>query len=413
MRTIIINYLDMSNLGGIEKYIFNLAVFAGKNGIRFIWFHEQPLQIAESFRNVMLGDSIERIRVWSRDYHWFKHDKVEWSKGEQAIIVSFSPLGMARAMEFVVENNDIDIIPIYAVPDVTGEGYFLERFFGGKLFFKVKERLTRIFEKWEASGQVRFFALTQANALEENYEIQISDKNSKILKPIEQRPQLNMELLEQRAKVACCNIITVSRFDFPHKGYLLGLVRAFGRIHEKYENMTLSIIGYGDGENLLRQVIDELPGNIKKDIHLLGEVSPAEITPFFEKATLNVGVSGAVFDGAKNGVLTLLARNWYTEECEVYGFLNKENRHMTTASSKGDLIDEYVERIFNMDETEYKKLVMDGYDMCNADADPLYLWHTEAQSGLSLMNKSDIRFLRNLSYLTKISARIQRDQKKQ
>lgn len=406
MRTIIINYLDMSNLGGIEKCIFKLAIYANNHDIRFIWMHEKTLNIAKSFKSVLLGPKVERISVWSRDIHWFKHEKIQFHEGEKAIIVSFDPIGMARAEQFIIENPQVDIIPIYAIPDVTGNGYYLERFFNGYLYSLIKKRLNNIFVKWENAGQLRFFAKSQITALERNYNIKISNGVDKVIKPVEAPPKLDLILLEKRVLRNPFSIITVSRFDFPYKGYILGLVRAYGRLKKKYDNIKLDIIGYGLGERELREVINQLPEEVKSGITLHGEVSPIQINKYFEKASLNIGVSGAVFDGAKNGVLSIIARNWYQEECEVYGFLSKENRHMTTASSEGTIVDSLIEDVINMSDDEYKKLCLESYNVCNNDADPLYLWHTDAKSGNQSFSKLDLLFMKLLSYLSKIVARI-------
>ena len=112
----------------------------------------------------------------------------------------------------------------------------------------------------------------------------------------------------KKAKRECFNIVSISRFDFPHKGYLLGLIRAYGRLKEKYPQVALCIIGYGPGKPLVEKEIKRLNKKAQQDLSLLGEVDSADFPKVLKEMHLNISVAGSVGVGARNGVLSIPAR---------------------------------------------------------------------------------------------------------
>ena len=59
------------------------------------------------------------------------------------------------------------------------------------------------------------------------------------------------------------NIISVSRFEFPHKGYVLGLIDDFEKFSLKHKDARLKIVGSGPGEHLLNKRIEKLSSEVK------------------------------------------------------------------------------------------------------------------------------------------------------
>lgn len=401
--TIIFNYPGMKNVGGIEKYIANMSTYLITHNYRVIWFHEKNTKIAESFRKIMLDNRIEKIDVEERGIHWFKHPKVNFDTDESPIILSFTPLDMGRAIYLANQNKKNKMRIYYIVPDTTGSAYFIERYFHGKTYKKVHEKMRTMIQHWEDANAIYFFSKQQIYPLEENYKINIREQDEKVLPSVLEIQPLDLDKVKQRANRSPFTIITIGRFDFPHKGYMLGLIRSFGRLKKRHKNLKLQIIGFGPDKKKVIDEIKKLNVDTQKDIELIGEVAPSELYKYLDKASLNISVAGAVRDGGKLGVLSIPARNYCIDECEVYGFLPGAKEKLVSRSP-GKLVDAYIERVISMSKEEYIQKSVESYltykEMNHPD--PLYLFKRDCNTD-DIIDKESIMFLKKMHYYSKIA----------
>ena len=214
--------------------------------------------------------------------------------------------------------------------------------------------------RWDSLNAVRFFTLNQVKALEENYNLLITFPEDKRLRSNRERGTWNDESIQTKSlNRSPFKIATVGRFDFPHKGYMLGLVRAFGKLIQDYPQLELHIAGYGPHENILKNEIASIPENARNSIILHGPIHPDHLEDYLRTAHLNVSVAGGATAGAKVGTLTLVARNYCAGECEVYGFYH-DCREKTTSLEKGLPIIPYIRQVLEMKPEEY-------IEMCKKD----------------------------------------------
>lgn len=405
--TLVINYRSMENVGGIEKYVFRQTRFMINNGHRVIWLCDKEPRVANSFSSIMLSDDVERYDVNTHGVNWFDVPKIKFNKDETIVIVSFEPIEMAQSELFCHEYEEYNIRPLYLVPDTTGNQYFLERNFKGILNKKVLKCLKEYIGKWEKNDAIRFFSETQIKPLESAYAVNIKRKDEKVLKTIEQIEDIDLQLIKNKAENRNPFVImTIGRFDFPHKGYMLGLVRSIAQLNEKYHNLVLKIIGFGKDESILREEISKLNKDMQDRIILLGEVAPDEIKKHVQDVHLNISVAGAVGSGAICGVLSIPARNYCEGECEVYGYL-PQSRKMTTSLEPGLPVENFIEDVINMSNAEYIQKCIDSYDIYKPKSvDPLYIFHTTQNNVAYKFDNKEIRFFKRVTYLKKIKDKI-------
>ena len=395
MQTLIINYGNL-NIGGIEKYIAQLTEYLTENGGRVIWLRDPVLKIAEIYRELFLGNSVERVIADTSKYTWFKHGDLHFSKDDDIVILSFDPMSMARSLQLKEEYSAYRITPYYAVPNTTGNLYYIERYFSGKNREKIRMELAKIHAHWESMDLIRFFSIQQVHPLEKNYNFHVNNKNEKVLPAVFAIEKLNQELLQERSKRKYFTIGTLGRFDFPHKGYMLGLVRSYGRLKEIYPEIRLKIGGYGPDEGVLKKEIRKLPAVFQKDIVLAGAVDPQNVNQFFSDVHLNISVAGAVWDGAKCGVVSIPARNYCDGECEVYGYL-PQSRNMTASLELGECVDTFIEYVIRCSEDEYRHLCEDSYNTCLQKTAPwpTYLFDTKPQKYIEV-DSMEIKYMKRL-----------------
>lgn len=402
MKTLIINYWNMPNVGGIETYLYNLCQYLLNSGERVIWFYKQKILLAESFKTVFLSEKVERYdidKVLNTRIH------IPFSYEEEIVILSFYPTAMASAEKLInLYKKDCAITPFYVIPNTTGDFYYIERYF--TLFSNyVYKSMKGIIQRWETGNHIRFFAPQHIEYLQRNYNIIVSSPEEKLLRPVYPCMPLDMQLLDKKANRKEFIIISISRFDFPHKGYLLGLIRAYGRLKTRYSQIRLIIIGYGPDKPKVLREIESLPEGIRDDIKLVGEVPPNELGRYFKQAHLNISVAGAVGQGVKHGVLSLPARNYCVKECEVYGFF-PYNIKPGTSLDPGNLVDSYIEDAIQMSKQKYIDLCVESYEHYNQNnkqnVDPLYFFNTVKICKPFESSKKEIRLLNLYNYTIRI-----------
>lgn len=392
-KVVIINYYIL-RVGGIEKFVCRLIPFMLDHGVRVIWLKQRDNAIGKSFEKVLKDERLENVIVKNPHSQWFRHGKINLSKNDEIIILSFTVTGMAKSLEIVREHPNFDITPYYYIPNTTGDEYYVERYFHGWVRKTVKNKMASIYKRWDSYGSLRFFASLQINSLEENYNFVINNKENKTLKPFLTTDTLDMRNLQERIKTRTNHftIITVGRFDFPHKGYMLGLVRSYARLKDKYPNLNLVIIGYGPDEKILLKEIESIEFQKQKDITLIGETSPNELKQYFANAHLNISVAGAVGDGARYGVISLPARNYCYGECEVYGL--DFDKRITVSRESGYKVEPYIEKVLNMTDEEYKDESVKAYNRFCVKGCPWYVFDVQQETKQMPILMSEIIFIR-------------------
>jgi len=369
-RTIIINWGVLGHFGGIENRIYSVMKFMSSNGVRVIWLKLDGHVTGEAFETLVNENNIEIVPVSNNHLFWFRHGRIEFDRREEIVIVSYTVFDALHAFTLKNEFPDNNITCIYSVPDTTGNFYFIERYFTGWLNRIVFKKIRKTLDYWNKANLIVFCAPLQVAAFEKNYSLIVDNPQTKLEPAIFPPPQLNKELLTEKSKrEGSFNIITVGRFDFPHKGYMLGLIRSFASLKKKYPQLSLTIIGQGKDKNVLVEEISKVGQEIAKDIYLLGEISSDRLPEYYRDAHLSVAVAGSTYDAARNGVLSLVARNHYSDACEVYGFM-PEAKELTVATTKGIPVESYIEKAILMSREEYVKQCVSAHHMFDEIVNP-------------------------------------------
>lgn len=181
-----------------------------------------------------------------------------------------------------------------------------------------------------------------------------------------QVPPFDLNERKRTYQKAKFTIITVSRFDFPFKGYVCGLIDTYIKLKEVYSNIELIIIGDGEGRKVIEEKIKKLPGNIGLDINLVGHLEYSSIGKYMKNANLFVGMGTTVLDAAKYGVPGIIATAYQMDDYSS-GFF------VSDYTCLGKLIDEIganrfhfrelIEQVYMMKEEAYLKFSKQNYDV--------------------------------------------------
>jgi glycosyltransferase involved in cell wall biosynthesis len=159
------------------------------------------------------------------------------------------------------------------------------------------------------------------------------------------------------------NILTIARLDFPFKGYVLGLVNDFAKLKQKYKDISLTIIGDGSGMTELLTEINKQDSQIQKDIHVLGRIEYRNLSIYFNKAKLFIGMGTTILDACNNGVPAITVHS-YTKLNKALGFFYEHPEKLGNISDNTTIINaiELIEKAINMNENEYLSLCIKSFE---------------------------------------------------
>lgn len=396
-KCLVYNYWALAQNGGIETDIYNSAKYMVEHGIRVLWLCTNPDLMAPSFVDLFKSGKVEIYKLNNKGLNWFKYDDIPFKEDEQTVIVSFSPSGMAFSISLKQKYSRCNISTYYKVPNTTGSTLFIERYFPTPLNRIFLHKMSQIISKWDANGCLRFFDINHAIAIEKNYRITIDNKEEKRGKgcvlPIDYAPSI----VENRSKRHTFNIISVGRFDFPHKNYILGLIDLYSKIKVEFPYITLTLIGDGTTKdrNMLLDKINKLSSEHRRDISLIGVVPFAHLSKYFNRAHLSIGVAGGAFAGLAFGIPTLIARNYSDNGCEVYGYFTNDNFPKATSRDPGVDAEPLIRDVITMSTESYIDLSKKCYETYKIrhSYEPMYFFNIKSNPG-AIVSKKDIRLIK-------------------
>lgn len=160
--------------------------------------------------------------------------------------------------------------------------------------------------------------------------------------------------IEERKKTF--TILTITRFKFPAKGYLLGLIDTFEKLSADYPSIQLKIIGDGKGKSQVLQKMEMLPANIRQKIECIGNVPYDKLKEYFRTAHIFVGMGTTLLDAAGYALPGIIATAYQTDDLSVGLFAeNYDNLggNVDLSDNKSSCFYKEIENILNMNDKDY------------------------------------------------------------
>lgn len=361
-RTLLFIQKDME-VGGIENYILRTVRQMKKRGNRVIWLFPKGGYIDESYKPDLLDGSVEVVRVEFDRADWIRNLDIAFGENEEVLALAFNLFNFSFLEMLKREYDRSRIDSFYWVPHFKERAVFIEEL-SPKIIRPIARKIVgRIVRRMERNANIIYVSESHLNAFVENYKYTVQHGHEKLLVGYSREIapfDHDLAISRSRSRRDEFNIVTITRFVFPHKGYLIGLIKSFAKLKAKYGRLTLTIIGYGKDEDRVIAEIEKLSPETKSDVKLVGKVPYDNLKEFFDKAHLNIGVAGTIADGGSTGLISIPCRH-YCEECEGYGYL-PESRKFTASSHPGTPIEYFIEEVINMGDDEYLRLSRAAYD---------------------------------------------------
>ena len=408
-KTIIINYKALL-VGGVQNYIFDVVNRYIELGYRVIWIRRKKLIISDIYKEIMIN-KVENYKLSALQLHLFKNIPLNLSSEDEVVILSFKCQDHARALKIKKSNPDINIRTLYLIPHFTESEIFPEQDFS-ILKASVNRRMAEIYKKWIDAGNILFFNAKHIQALEKAYGLTIKDKVELMVPYMSKVAPFEYKEAILRYDLNNFKIVAASRFEFPHKGFMIGLIREFTKIKELCPGASLYLIGEGNGKSLIDEEICKLNRNIAQDIHVLGMMSEEKLINFYKTCQLSISVAGCASLSASLGVITLPARH-YTYNCEVYGFL-PESKECFLETKPGNPVLPYIKKILNTSREEYVEYSKIAYDTILNRIKPIDTKKFFVMKNYDInynISNADLIFIKWISIIGKILSRIKKNAK--
>lgn len=338
-------YSDM-RLGGIQKILYGYIRYFLERGGKVLWVAPEKPGVDPGYRKLVNRDTIticsraqaeEILKAWCQSYD------------ATVVILSFRPSEYLKMTDLERALREYDVRNYLTVAHYRGPHLFLEENYRGRKRQRSFETAKAFYEGLLQNRSIFFCSPKQAEAFEEHYGIPIGDKASFVIPATQLQPGPEEPVI--RARFGRQHIVSVCRFVFPHKGYVLGLIRAYGKLKEKYPALKLTLIGYGEGTAAVEQEIRRLPPEVRGDVTVIPGVPTEQLPEYFAQADVSVGLAGSANLAAADALITLVARH-YCEEAQVYGSY-PDCWEKTICEEPGVDILPQLERVLNLDEERY------------------------------------------------------------
>lgn len=331
MKVLVIDRASMG-MGGIESNYSNIMKYSVAQGYRVIWLTTHGHEQVSAFKEITDDPRVEKQYVLRSPFGPV-YPKLNWSPDDEVTVLT------TDLLRYFISNAVFSLTPcaryshLLTVPHFKGFAIFPEKCFNAGLLRSYWQKKMAKGVGWLNQNNVLVgFSRIHLDAYENNYGIAISNKSDKLVPPVFSLEKPSKEEIASRSVLRKnrFNIVTCTRFDFPHKGYLLGLIKSFAKIHAEYPQTSLIIIGYGEGQNQVNEAIRSLPVDTRHCVELTGSLSQNELKKRMRRCHVNVGVAGSMLRGAECALPCIVMRH-YTKSFEGYGLFEDVGKKMSDA----------------------------------------------------------------------------------
>ncbi len=148
------------------------------------------------------------------------------------------------------------------------------------------------------------------------------------------------------------SILSVTRADFPFKGYLKGLIEVCTQLCRDHP-IQLTIISYGVDIDQLHQWIDMAKDDGFSDITLIGETPYHELEKYILSSNLYIGMGTTVLEAAARGIPTIAVQSHTYALNANHLFWEESGRIGGNPAETISPAQPLIERVLSMSDMEY------------------------------------------------------------
>lgn len=373
----------------------------GSLSIRLMsWFKKNNydcVYMCNEINNIKNADRIRDIAHEFYDYSNMKKKDVEKKIIELNQIETVITYDVKSFIKLFINRRKYKIINIYLYvvhPKTLTKGTMLSRKVGKSLIklltvFFYKKLIIALYN----NNYLFFMDEDCIKNTEKYFNYTFRNISNKLIRlPIIINPQEDVDY----RKGEICRILTISRFDFPFKGYILGLIKDFEYLCSKY-NCELTIIGDGKDKQKLLNEISKLDSSVAHKINLLENIEYEELNKYFDNSDLYIGMGTSILDAVNNSKPSLVV-NYFTYSNISTGFFHN-NPTILGDEKNGELAINYIIKFLNMNNNEISQLIKKQHSLLSLNYDI----ESNILKIIEFDNKQDDQFASKVMYFKILS----------
>lgn len=340
--------------GGTATLSYRLSREYQKRGFRIIYVCEE----INDLDNYHLFQELGMEVIVSRRSNWYRRIKNTIEKAKQVTIwvYSYEIFSVAEKVKRVRKHLETNIF-LYVVHErclIRGGGS------GRGIYEKICSLINSLNAKYvktiDQNNELLFMEQRIVALTEHHLEMQFQDTGSKVF-PLPYYFEEHPLGIGKRKKI----ISTMTRMDFPFKGYVIGLLDIFCKYYQEY-GLELWIIGSGASEDELRAKIEQLDDEARSHIKLFGNIEYTKVKDLLKNTYVFVGMGTGILDAA-SVMLPSIGVQAYQYECLGDGFLNDNPQILGYMSDQEGLhnIERELLQILDLSEEDYLEFCKKEY----------------------------------------------------
>lgn len=304
------------NMGGTETLTIRLLNWYRQNNYRSI------LLTLDEITSMTLLEDIKKINIEhyvynhnKREFYSCKSNKLTFNSKDNCLIITHFMPEFFECFSMLTESkysckfrHTIYIVHPYSTYMVSKKIAFIGK---GLIDYLLKKNVIVFMDETCIEKCVNYYGL-----IPEEYDLTV------LRLPI----SVNCEnIIANRNKIF--NILTVSRFEFPFKGYVIGLIKSFEKLYTVNNNISLTIIGYGEGKDSVLRAIRDMQPVVAEKISVIDQVPYSKLNEYILKSDVFVGMGTTILDAAQMSKICIVAIAYQMSD-HAAGFLHDNYKNI-------------------------------------------------------------------------------------
>lgn len=294
-RTLVIS-TDQFILGGAESYTVRMFAWAHTQKVRMILILYKNAKIDSAWKKILAEYNVEVYYITPYEKccipRKIRKEKLEFAENEKVTWISYNVQSFINSCFMRLYFGRINMkIKLYVLHPFTA-------------------RLRASNDKMEYILNKVFYSILNRHVYFVDDEMRSYNEKKSGVKFSNQIIPIGLNL--DNIPGICENkndkyrILTVSRLDFPMKGYVAGLIKDFEILHKEYPDTTLTIVGDGPGKVKIENIISGLDEDTRNSIELAGSVDYSELGKYYDNCDLYLGQGTTLLEASLRGKIAIV-----------------------------------------------------------------------------------------------------------
>lgn len=152
------------------------------------------------------------------------------------------------------------------------------------------------------------------------------------------------------------SILTVTRADFPFKGYIKGLLEIFSNLKRKNEDLKLTIITSGYHVDHIKKWAGDM-----KDVLIIDSIAYDKLHNYYKNANLYIGMGTTILEASINGSISIPVLP-YTYDCKADCLFAEKPKWLVSQADNNSNALSLIDKVLMLNANQRKEIIDNTID---------------------------------------------------